>query len=46
MNKTGRYFLMGVSALAVGVASWYLYRYIKDMNKEKIQQGSFEIVVQ
>jgi len=46
MNKTGKYVIMGFSALAIGVASWFLYRYVRDMNKEKIQQGSFEIIVE
>lgn len=43
MNK--KYIYAGISALVLGVAGYYLYVQFRDRNREKIQEGSFEIIV-
>jgi uncharacterized membrane protein (DUF485 family) len=45
MNKTTKYVVFGVSVLALAFVGSKLYVWFKDRNYEKIQEGSFEIVV-
>ncbi len=43
MNKN--YVYAGISAVVLGVVGYYLFIQFRDRNREKIQEGSFEIIV-
>ena len=45
MNKPTKIIVLSVSALALAYVGSKLYVWFKDRNYEKIQEGSFEIVV-